>query len=134
MYKLRSSLGQTGCCLFNHTVKSLFCPICSWDGWGSSLKRLFHERCQKIFMCFVLIGCFRSPKVRVFVNLWFGKPMVCLWVTLIKNDGSYENDEDNSDSHKQGVECCISENHGNPGIDENHGNPGCKPRFPKQRV
>ena len=28
------SLGQTGLSLLNSTVKSLFCPVCPWDGWG----------------------------------------------------------------------------------------------------
>ena len=27
-------LGQTGLSLFNSTVKSPFCPVCPWDGWG----------------------------------------------------------------------------------------------------
>ena len=44
---------------------------------------------------------------RVFLNLWFGKPMVCVWVAFHENDGNHENDEndeDNSDSYKQGFE------------------------------
>ena len=28
------SLGQTGLSLFNSTVKSPFCSVCPWDGWG----------------------------------------------------------------------------------------------------
>ena len=28
------SQGQTGRFLFNSTVKSPFCPVCPWDGWG----------------------------------------------------------------------------------------------------
>ena len=28
------SLRQTGLSLFNSTVKSPFCPVCPWDGWG----------------------------------------------------------------------------------------------------
>ena len=43
----------------------------------------------------------------------------------------HENDEDNSDSYKQGVECWIRGNHGNHENDENHENPGCKPRVPQ---
>ena len=71
---------------------------------------------------------------RVFLNLRFGKPMVCVRVAFHENDGNHENDEndeDNSDSYKQGVECWIRGNHGNHEIDENHGNPGCKPRVPQ---
>ena len=42
-----------------------------------------------------------------------------------------ENDEDNSDSYKQGVECWIGGNHGSHGNKENCRNPGCKPRVPQ---
>ena len=42
-----------------------------------------------------------------------------------------ENDKDEVDSYKQGVECWVSGNHGNHGNDENHGNLGCKPRVPQ---
>ena len=31
--------------------------------------------------------------------------MVCMQVTFHDNDGNHENDEDNSNSYKQGVEC-----------------------------
>ena len=58
--------------------------------------------------------------------------MVCVRVVFHENDGNHdENDEDNSDSYKQGVECWIRGNHGNHENDENHGNPGCKPRVPQ---
>ena len=59
------------------------------------------------------------------------KPMVCVRVAFHENDGNHENDEDNSSSYKQGVECWIRGNHGNHENDENHGNPGCKPRVPQ---
>ena len=58
--------------------------------------------------------------------------LVCMRVAFHENDGHHgngENDEDNSNSDKQGVEC-WSGNHGH-GNDENHGNPGCKPRVPQ---
>ena len=70
---------------------------------------------------------------RVFLNLWFTKPMVWVRVAFHENDGNHENDEndeDNSDSYKQGVECWIHGNHGNHENDENHENPGCKPLAP----
>ena len=44
---------------------------------------------------------------RVFLNLWFAKPMVWVRVAFHENDGNHENDdndEDNSDSYKQGVD------------------------------
>ena len=71
---------------------------------------------------------------RVFLNLGFAKPMVCVRDAFHENDGNHENDEngeDNSDSYKQGVEYWIRGNHGNDGNDENHENPGCKPRVPR---
>ena len=73
-------------------------------------------------------------KIRVFLNLWFAKPMVWVRVAFHENDGNHENDEndeDNSDSYKQGVQCWIRGNHGNHENDENHENPGCKPRVPQ---
>ena len=58
-----------------------------------------------------------------------------LWLAcgsrFTKNNGNHENDEDNSDKYKQGVECWISGNHGNHGNDKDHGNPGCKPQVPQ---
>ena len=74
-----------------------------------------------------LKGCFSKgglcsgvlPKagfVRALLNLWFAKPMVCMRVAFHENDGDRENDEndeDNSDSYRQGVECWTGGNHGN---------------------
>ena len=60
--------------------------------------------------------------------------MVCMQVAFHENDGYHENDEndeDNSDSCKQGVECWISRNHADDGSDENHENPARKPRVPQ---
>ena len=39
--------------------------------------------------------------------------MFCIWATFHENDGHHENDEDDSDSNKQGAECWINGNHGN---------------------
>ena len=50
---------------------------------------------------------------------------------ITKND---KNDEDNSDSYKQGIECWIRGNHGNHRNDKNHRNLGANHGFPKQRV
>ena len=103
---------------------------------------------QKLSALFYLWPEGRNPRVgtpsggirengasyRVFLNLWFAKPMVWVRVAFHENDGNHENDEndeDNSDSYKQGVECWIRGNHGNHENDENHENPGCKPRVPQ---
>ena len=65
-----------------------------------------------------------SRLCRVFLNLCIAKPMVCMQVAFHENvnDGKRDNsanDEDNSDSYKQGVERWISGNHGNHRNDEN---------------
>ena len=57
--------------------------------------------------------------------------MVWVRVAFHENDGNHENDENDSDSYKQGVECWIRGNHGNHENDENHENPGCKPWVPQ---
>ena len=54
--------------------------------------------------------------------------MVFVRVAFRENDRNHENDEDKSNSYKQGVECWSSGNHED---DENHRNPGCKPRVPQ---
>ena len=41
------SLSQTSLSLFNSTVKSPFCPVCPWDGGGSSPGRLSRKGRQK---------------------------------------------------------------------------------------
>ena len=35
---------------------------------------------------------------RVFLNLWFAKPMVCVRVAFHENDGNHENDENDEDN------------------------------------
>ena len=60
--------------------------------------------------------------------------MVCVRVAFHENDGNHandENDKDNSDSYKLGVECWIHGNRGSNENYENHWNPGCKPRVPQ---
>ena len=62
--------------------------------------------------------------------------MVCMWGAFHENDGHHENDEndeDNSDSYKQGLECWISRNHVNHGNDDNHRNRGANHGFSKQQ-
>ena len=37
--------------------KFAFCPVCLWDGWGSSLGQLPRDGCQKrVYVCCVLFG------------------------------------------------------------------------------
>ena len=77
-------------------------------------------------------------KIRVFLNLWFGKPMVCVRVAFHENDGNHENDEndkDNSDHYKQGVECRIrKEITETTKMTKTTGIQGANHKFPKRRV
>ena len=95
-------------------------------GHGSSALLLLHRKHKKKQVLWKLS--------RVFLNLWFAKPMVWVRVAFHENDRNHENDEDNSDSYKQGVECWIRGNHGNHENDENHENPGATHGFPKPQV
>ena len=54
------SLGQTGRFLLNSTVKSPFCPVCPWDGWG--------------FVLGTIVPQGLSEKVYVFSVYWFFAP------------------------------------------------------------
>ena len=61
--------------------------------------------------------------------------MVCARVAFHENDGNHENDEHNSDSYNQGVECWIRENHRNHKDDaKTTGIQGANDGFPKPRV
>ena len=107
-----------------------------WDAcWAAnSRRRAQGEQCcvpldqtpTSLKVAFLFLSSFRA-----FLNPWFAKPMVCMWVAFHENDENHENDEDNSDSYEQGVKCWISGNHRNHINDENTGSPGCKPRVPQ---
>ena len=53
------SLGQTGLSLFNSTVKSPFCPVCPWDGWGfvpgTIVPQGPSEKCLCVFCLLVFL-------------------------------------------------------------------------------
>ena len=57
------SLGQTGLSLFNSTVKSPFCPVCPWDGWGfvpgTIVPQGPSEKCLCVF-CLLFFFCFQN--------------------------------------------------------------------------
>ena len=68
------SLGQTGLSLFNSTVKSPFCPVCPWDGWGFVPGTIVPQgRSEKCLCVFCLLVFFR-PQLTVISgkNLEFG--------------------------------------------------------------
>ena len=74
------SLGQTGLFLLNSTVKSPFCPVCPWDGWGfvpgTIVPQGRSEKCLCVFCLLVLFARFPSPTLLLsgiaFANLSLG--------------------------------------------------------------
>ena len=57
------SPGQTGHSLLNSTVKSPFCPVCPWDGWGFVIVK---GRQKNVYVFsvywFFLLPTFAIPK------------------------------------------------------------------------
>ena len=49
--------------LLSSTVKSAFCPVCLWDGWGFVPGTIVQQGpSEKVFMCFVFLGFFSDTK------------------------------------------------------------------------
>ena len=69
------SLGQTGLSLFNSTVKSPFCPVCPWDGWGFVPGTIVPQGPSEKWLCFMFIGFFCSQESALFSRVW-GSPTV----------------------------------------------------------
>ena len=82
------SLGQTGTrSLLNSTVKSPFCPGCSWDGSRFVLGRLSRKGRQKN-VCVFAVSLFFSPLVKQLrLLLAFSLRLLTTWVmTRIQNN------------------------------------------------
>ena len=60
------SLGQTGLSLFNSTVKSPFCPVCPWDGWGFVPGTIVPQGPAEKCLCVFCLLVFCSPQKRRF--------------------------------------------------------------------
>ena len=58
------SLGQTGLSLFNSTVKSPFCPVCPWDGWGFVPGTIVPHRLSEKCLCVFCLLFFSLPSDR----------------------------------------------------------------------
>ena len=56
------SLGQTGLSLFNSTVKSLFCPVCPWEGWGFVPGTIVPQGPSEKCLCVFCLLFFFAPK------------------------------------------------------------------------
>ena len=65
------SLGQTGLSLFNSTVKSLFCPVCPWDGWrfvpGTIVPQGPSEKCLCVFGLLVFLLPYKVESLHKFL-------------------------------------------------------------------
>ena len=63
------SLGQAGFFLFKSTVKSPFCPVCPWDGWGfvpgTIVPQGPSEKCLCVFCLLVIFGPPKTPAQHV---------------------------------------------------------------------
>ena len=57
------SLGQTGLSLFNSTVKSPFCPVCPWDGWGFVPGTIVPQWPSEKCLCVLCSWFFLAPKL-----------------------------------------------------------------------
>ena len=55
------SLGQTGRFLFNSTVKSPFCPVCPWDGWGFVPGTIVPQGPSEKCLCVFCLLVFFAP-------------------------------------------------------------------------
>ena len=55
------SLGQTGLSLFNSTVKSPFCPVCPWDGWGFVPGTIVPQGPSEKCLCVFCLLVFFAP-------------------------------------------------------------------------
>ena len=56
------SLGQTGLFLFNSTVKSPFCPVCPWDGWGFVPGTIVPQGPSEKCLCVFCLLVFFAPR------------------------------------------------------------------------
>ena len=56
------SLGQTGLSLFNSTVKSPFCPVCPWGGWGFVPGTIVPQGPSEKCLCVFCLLVFFAPK------------------------------------------------------------------------
>ena len=73
------SLGQTGLSLFNSTVKSPFCPVCPWDGWGFVPGTIVPQGPSEKCLCvFCLLVVFFAPITFIPDDLF--KVTLCVFV------------------------------------------------------
>ena len=74
------SLGQTGLSLLNSTVKSPFCPVCPWDGWGFVPGTIVPQGPSEKCLCVFCLLVFSSPYIfdlfGTFKTLWVRRPFV----------------------------------------------------------
>ena len=97
------SLGQTGLSLFNSTVKSLFCPVCPWDGWGFVPGTIVPQGPSEKCLCVFCSLFFFAPKRML------GQMKSFMWVPT--NSGNHSGScSENCGFRIAQVEGCHSEN------------------------
>ena len=75
---------------------SRFCLLSESKSCTISSRQKRHDK-QKIHRNFILHGI-GADCYRVFLNLWFAKPMVWVRVAFHENNGNHENDENDEDN------------------------------------
>ena len=88
-------LGQTGLSLFNSTVKSPFCPVCPWDGWGFVPGTIVPQGPFENCLCVFCLLVFLAPKIfdpelrqsGFGLNFWFRRVPPCAVQTCAVRPG-----------------------------------------------
>ena len=62
------SLGQTGLSLLSSTVKSPFCPVCPWDGWGFVPGTIAPQGPPEKCLCVFCLLVFFAPLLLIHSN------------------------------------------------------------------
>ena len=78
----------------------LLADLCTFDLLSGTLPETYFRTYFDILDFYFSLGpgCFLRSENRVFLNLWFAKPMVCVRVAFHENDGNHENDENDEDN------------------------------------
>ena len=65
------SLGQTGLFLLNSTVKSPFCPVCPWDGWGFIPGTIVPQGPSEKCLCVLCLLFFCSQFILAYIKTFW---------------------------------------------------------------
>ena len=96
--------------LFNSTVKSPFCPVCPWDGWGFVPGTIVPQGPSQKCLCVFCLLVFFGPQILPIEDLrrpwkhrdWQGNSLPCVWLSWFwaristtrgKNNLKYQTDK-----------------------------------------